>query len=82
MDNIFLCWLDTNGNRGYLNQSTPHIVKKVGTTTYIEAPGVLVAVPVDANLFIMAKETDAIQWVKTGNNKPRLSETCQERGVV
>jgi len=78
----FLCWLDEHGNRGYIPASTPHVLTVIANVLYLEAPGVNANFASHEDVFIVAKLEHAINWVKTGVDKGKLSTTCAEKGVV
>jgi len=81
MDARFICWTDSHGNRGFIPQSTPHSLKKIGSILYFEAQSVVASIAADADIFMMSKEEQAMAFVKTGATAGKLAETCAEKGV-
>lgn len=80
--NRFLCWQDEHGNRGYIPESTPHVLTMIANVLYLEAPGVNANFTTADDFFIVAKLEHALDWVKNGNSRGKLSVTCAEKGVV
>lgn len=81
MDAIFVCWVDSYGNRGFIPQSTPHLLRKIGGVLYFESQGVVAIIDADDDIFLMSKEEKAFTWVKTGSKAGKIAETCTAKGA-
>ena len=77
----FLCWLDDHGNRGYIPESTPHVLRTIANVLYLETYATTATFASDEDVFMVAKLEHALDWVKNGNSRGKLATTCAEKGV-